>query len=571
MALSIKAQIEKIKQRKAGGGKKTNSSGMQFRASKGNTFVLFIGDEGTILVYIKDGTVQSRQFVPDTSPQSLGEFRQTIIKDANASIIMVLDTMDQTYLQQTLPPVSSLSVNKLIKRRLDREFGSVEIKGALPLGRETTGRKDWNFIMVAVEKSPQLAAWLEFVEDLPNHFRGIRLVSVESENIVKFIDKAANLNADGAKHKWKFFVSHNKVGGFRQVILKDGRIVFTRLAQPIGESNIEMVAGNIEQEMQSTIEYMKRLSFNPQDGLDIYIIASSGIKAAIDRKKFPTAVMHIYTPYEFAECMGIEGATQPADQFGDVILAATIGCSRKHVLPFTTVHSKRVDQYRQLLAMQRMVGVVCSVGMVGYAGVLGVGMFSMSQEAGDMEDKMKSQRSRIEALRQEINRSDIDIEKANHLLELYMQLQQEKSSPHAFLGMLMPIKQSPVWVKQIIWEMTSKGKNEGMLAAVEKSGMKAEMQIEFLDVINDRKAFKLASKKILEDMKVWLPGYDVSYTSLPTAFTEQTALQTSIDTEEETAETQPAQTGPVEATVTIQDAATIQQAPAVIRNRGPFP
>src|SRR5690606_17941331 len=115
--------------------------------------------------------------------------------------------------------------------------------------------------------------------------------------------------------------------------LRGGRIIFTRLAQPVGESSAEVIAGSIEQEMLSTIEYMKRLSFSPQTGkLDIYIVASSNIKAAIDAKRFNATTFQILTPFEVAQHLKIEGAAQPTDQFGDVIMAALIGASKKHVL-----------------------------------------------------------------------------------------------------------------------------------------------------------------------------------------------------------------------------------------------
>src|SRR5262249_30241251 len=145
--------------------------------SKGAKYVLFLGDEGAILIYLKGNAVQSRQFIPDASEHNLREFKQTLAKNVHAPLVMVIDSMDQSYVQQTLPPVSSLSVNKLIKRRLERDFASSDIKGALLLGREKTGRKDWNFLMVAVEKSPQLTLWLDFIEDLPHRFLGIHLAS----------------------------------------------------------------------------------------------------------------------------------------------------------------------------------------------------------------------------------------------------------------------------------------------------------------------------------------------------------------------------------------------------------
>ncbi len=113
-----------------------------FKATSGTKFVLFhYGDEGAILIYNQGKTVQSRQFGPDASQQGLNELSQSLAKDPRAPMMIVIDTMDQSYVQQTLPPVSSLSVNKLIKHRLARDFGANDIKGAILLGREKTGRK----------------------------------------------------------------------------------------------------------------------------------------------------------------------------------------------------------------------------------------------------------------------------------------------------------------------------------------------------------------------------------------------------------------------------------------------
>ena len=81
------------------------------------------------------------------------ERQQTPLTNAPPKPLFEIDSIDQVFVQQTLPPVSSMSVQKLINRRLEREFKPEDIKGALVLGKEKTGRKDWNFLMVSVEKS----------------------------------------------------------------------------------------------------------------------------------------------------------------------------------------------------------------------------------------------------------------------------------------------------------------------------------------------------------------------------------------------------------------------------------
>ncbi len=505
----------------------------KFKAKSGAKFVLFLGDEGAILIYLKGNIVHSRQFVPDASQENLREFRQTLSKDPLASLILVVDNMDQSYVQQTLPPVSSISVNKLIKRRLERDFGANDIKGAILLGRETSGRKDWNFLMVALEKSPQLSVWLEFIQELPNRFLGIYLLSVEAEMIVKRLEQALGVPKEGTGAEWKFFISHNKVGGFRQVILRNGRIMFTRLAQPVGESNAEVIAGSIEQEMLSTIEYMKRLSYTPQSKLDIYIITSSAIKAALDPTKFSASTFHVFTPYEVGQYLHIEGAAQPTDQFGDVVLAATVGSNRRHVLSLSAPQTRRVDQYYQYVMYQRVAAAMAICGVLIYAGYIGRDILGLMSDSDRLKAEIAIQGKQLEALRREIKNSNIDVEKASDLIDMYRQLQVEKFMPLLLIEKLQPATKSPVWIQSIDWGFGSDIRvNRRAQAAAgaaeakpQSTQMTATIGLEFPQEASDPKMFRVVSKKVLADFKQWFQGYNVKYSTMPDQVTETDKIE----------------------------------------------
>lgn len=518
------------------------------KVAGGTRFVLFLGDEGAILTHIKGNVVLSRQFIPDASQDNLREFQQTLYKDPAAPLYLVVDNMDQSYVQQTLPPVSSFGVGKLIKRRLERDFSANDIKGAILLGREKTGRKDWNFLMVALEKSPQLKVWLDFIQELPNRFVGIYLVSVEAELILKRLEKGMGLSVEETGVEWKFFVSHNKVGGFRQVILRNGRIIFTRLAQPVGESTPEVIAGNIEQEMLSTIEYMKRLAFTPQSKLAIYIIASSAIKAAIDPAKFSASSFHIFTPYEISQHLGIEGAAQPTDQFGDVVLAATIGGSRKHVLTLSAPQTRRIDQYYQFIIYQRLGAVLATFFIFCACVFIGRDIYRLSEEAAALASDQASQQRALDDLRNRIKQSNIDVEKASDLFDMYRQLQAEKLSPLPLLKKLEPIVNSPVWIKSVEWDsiagsrlnraqiMQTRNPGAGVPAASE-SHMLTTVMLEFPQQASDSRIFKVVSKRVLSDFRNIFKGYDVRYTSVPdeVAESEQMQITASAGKQEDTA------------------------------------
>jgi len=536
MALKIKKNAKPKKSREP---RKTKAPGK----SKGAKYVLFLGDEGAILIYIRNNSIQSRQFVPDASEQNLGELRQTLAKDTTSPLLLVVDSMDQSFMQQTLPPVSVVSVNKLIKRRLERDFAGNDIKGAILLGREKSGRRDWNFLMVALEKSPQLTVWLNFIQDLPNRFDGVYLASVEAELLVKSLERALGGAKKEDEAEWTFFVSHNKVGGFRQVILRNGRIIFTRLAQPIGDSNAEVIAGGIEQEMLSTIEYMKRLSFSPQSKLDIYIVTSGNIKSAIDPAKFGASSFHIVTPYEVAGYLGIEGAAQPTDQFGDVVLAASVGLSKKHVLKLSAPQTKRIDQFYQLITYQRMASALALLGIFGYAGYTGYGIYTLIAENETLSHQRDSMQRDLDLLRNNIKDANLDVEVASDLIDLYQQMGKEKSSPLPFFRKFEALGREPVWVTALEWETpppasaASSGGVPSSAAAMPPgaapsaaahsgaSAMQATVTLEFPKEASDPKFFRVLSKKILTDFKQQFQGYDVSYSSMPDMLKENEKLE----------------------------------------------
>jgi hypothetical protein len=518
-----KKKPEASSQRKEKAESEPRSRGRRFL--KGSRFVLFVGDEGTILLYMKENVVVSRQFVPDASEQNLEELRTTLNKDTKAPFSMAIDSLDQSYVQQSLPPVSSMSVKKLINRRLERDFGPEDIKGAILLGREEGGRKDWNFLMVSIERSRQISLWLDFAFSLPNRFSGIYLVSIESEIIIRNLERAMGVGKAGTGAKWKFFISHNKVGGFRQVILKNGRIIFTRMAQPIGESTPEVLAGNIEQEMQSTIEYMKRLSYDPADGLDIYIIAASTLKPVIDKNKFKYKSFNILTPYEVAKYLGIEGATQPTDQFGDVILAACISSSPQHVLSLTTPESRRFDQLYSIFKFQRIGAAIMIMATVGYSMGVASDIYLRLLDSDDLMVAKRQHQSNLDNLKDEIKRSNLDVDKTGDIIELYQLVLKQKASPLTFIARVEAVIKTPIVVKSIEWVVDEKGPGGAVLAKPKNT---AVLSLQFPDV-PDLEAWRLVSKRILAEMKLIFKDYDVSFSRLPQRFSESEKMDINFD------------------------------------------
>ena len=500
----------------------------KFQATSGAKYGLIVGDEGAILIYMVGKEVKSRNFIAHASSDNLKEFGTILAKDTKAPLFLVIDSMDQNFIQQSLPPISSLGVRKLIKRRLNRDLGADIIKGYILLERDKEGRRDWNFLMVSLENTPHLNLWFEFIESIDNRFMGIYLLSVEAENIVKNIDvvlatqnKDTKLESDS---QWKFFVTHNKVGGFRQVILKDGLIIFTRLTQPVGEVNAEVIAGNIEQEMLSTIEYMKRLSFSYNQGLDVYIVASEEINNSLDLVRMQAKNIHKFTPFEVAKFFAITGAAQPLDQFGDVIMTACITSNRKHRLVLHLPRMLKINNIYNIIKYQRIASILVLLVVIVYGVIIGVEALDKYSEIENLNQKKESQQKKLDDLNVAIKKSGMDVKKINDTVILYEQLSSESRSPLPLLSRLRSAIMSPIIINEVLWENggSSKGATAPMAAPNSQANLETvSLVLRFPEAANTKETFDVIAKKILKDVRREFPEYDVSYKKLPPIFSEE--------------------------------------------------
>jgi len=508
-------------------------------------FTLLVGDEGTILIHMKGSRVLTRQFVPDASESNLAELRETIEKDNLAPITLIIDSLDQAFVQQTLPPVSSMSVQKLIKRRLDRDFKPEDIKGAIVLGKEKTGRKDWNFLMISVDKSPQITLWLDFIMSFQNRFRGIVLLSVEAEIFIKKLDRAIGGIKIAPLPEWKFIVSHNKVGGFRQIILRNGRLIFTRLAQPVGEPTPEVIAGNIEQEMVTTIEYLKRFGFDSRNGLEVYIIASDPVTKILDTKRFDAVVAHVMTPFKVAEYLGIDGATQPNDQFGDVIMAAAIGGSSQNTLKLTTVESRQYDSIQKLKYGQRLFGTFLILGLIVYGATLGYATLLLNSDVEDFQQKIRLSEQGLQKAKEKVVESKIDIETVTDKIELFKATKEQKRSPLPTLTLVAAAIKPPIIIKSYHWQMGDKvkwptGATAPLLVsdpATQITGVPAvvpepvtiTLEVEFPAGLKNAAMYKKFSEDTMKEIQAALKGYTILFSDAPKEYLDSDNLQIVFD------------------------------------------
>lgn len=497
-------------------------------SSKGASFVLTIGDEGAILVQMQKKKVIRRLFAQSPDPDHTRSIDDAFRSAPSAPVTVLIDTMDQSYVRQTLPPVSSLSVGKIVRRRLDKDFSPDDIKGYLVLGREKTGRKDWNYLMASLANTPQLQNWLAFVVERSNPFRGIGLVPLEAQGFMLATEKAL-LKKEGKDAKsleWQILVNHHKVGGFRQVVLRRDRIIFTRMAQPIGDSSPIVTAGNIEQELTNTLEYLKRMGLQDTTTLSVVVIASEEIKQSLDRKNIKAGQYHCFTPFEAADLLGLSDAAQPEDQFGDVVLSAFVMRQRRMLLTLQTSYTQRLKTFSTNIFRLWLGGGIAVAGLLGWAGMSGYDIISGKSALDDLETQRASLQQALIGVKDTLKKLPRDLPVYSDTVTMVKLFDKRIYDPVSFVQTLSDTLNGDALVTSYDWSV---GELNLMTHDADKRMINTEIGLRFTVPREPRDQFALRAMGVLDRIHKAYPEFDVTHTELPGILSENRDLKAMIE------------------------------------------
>lgn len=544
------------------GGK--NKKEKKARGVGGSRVVLMVGDEGGVLVHMKRGKVAERLFSPGPTSPETDDMSAMMRKIAKAPLYVVFDTVDQSYVQQALPPVTSLNVNKMIKRRLERDFSADYIKGAFALNRDKTigGGKEWQFMIAALQQTPLVRAWINVIMQWPNPCKGIMLLPVETIEIINRLQrvmKKQGIIDDDKPADWQFLVTYNKVSGIRQIIFRKGRLVLTRLGQPAMDSSAETIAGTIEQEVISTREYLKRLAQQEKETQRVLILASEDICKNIDISKLRSDHVDIITPYQASEMLDLEGAAQPSDRFGDSFLCAALATNKKRQLLLSIPELRKQHVFTYALYGQRAVAACSVLGLAGYIGSAAWDALNIDKEIEELTRKQTAKQLEVENLKKKSSRTPDELDRIIAVADLFESINRETYRPDRMLDQLSGVLNEHVQVLDFSWHLRNPNAAPtpaapapnappGTKPALEGPPVDAALTVEFPAALSvDRNKLQLEVTNVLNQVKIKFPKYQVNYSVAPTVSSDNERIDVTLSQQGAAPKPEEVKAGPVQA------------------------
>jgi len=477
-------------------------------------FILTIGDDGAILLYIEKGKIKEQLFT--TSLEETGEFSELLEKNKKVPIYIYLDTMEQNYDIQTLPPVSRFALKNIINRKLDNKSG--DIQKAYKVGRNDQYRKDWLYLFISIANSSILFDWIKYIQDFPNRFKGVYLLPLETTKLISELGKEQ-------KSRWKLFISHNKVGGFRQIILRDGRLLLTRLTQPLENQNPEIMAGNVEQETRNTIEYLKRFSLGDNESIDMYFIYSEKIKEVMDLEQFEIHNTFSFTPYEAAQRLGIADNIAEDEKYGDVLLASYFAKTKKPILKLFDKLSAQINKLYNINFYAKVATCLVVPAFAIYISLTSNNVYTFQKDMKFLEGEKQKATQGFQKVQKDSREIPIDIDNITNILSLYETISVGANTPLPLISKFKAISTEEVLVYSLSWSSTD------LIRAVKKEidvVETAKFRVKLLKDSNDIDEISKAADKFVKNLQKNLPSYNVKMLDLPGIFQSDETWQETI-------------------------------------------
>jgi len=375
----------------------------------------------------------------DTIPWGAENFEKNvasiIAKDCGKKPVLILnDMVEQHYRKERVikTGVNMMDKSSMLKRKLNVAFPNYPIRAAYPL-KEKIAKTDSQtaadiYIFAAVANSDQVTKTIDATKKSLASVAGLCLLPVESSDMVKALStKLGGKNARKKKNIWSVFIGQHRNGSLRQVLTKNGELALTRMSPVVEkDDDPELWAGEIYQEFKSTMSYLSRFGFDPEDGLDVFVMANPAPGEVLKSLVEEECDLHVMDVGEAAKALGMQIGMQDDMRYADPLHVAWAGRKGKFILPMKATEVDEVSKPRQVAMI---VGLGLSVGasFLAYQAFGQVG--KLAEIHGDI-DNSKRQKAQLDVKYQtEVQRLEglgFDVRLVQSSLSVYDEFEKDR-------------------------------------------------------------------------------------------------------------------------------------------------
>lgn len=393
---------------------------------------------------------------------------------ADGNVIILNDTVEQHYRKEKISKLSPLDRNNIINRKLAIAFPGYPIRAALPLKepkkkgvKDDNSGKDHLFLFAAIPSGEGYRKITESIKLAECGLKSFSLLPIESTSLVdKIFDKLETENPAQEKSLWRVLIGQHEGGGLRQIVVKNGQIALTRMTPVVlpEEGNGAEWASDVAQEFESTLSYLSRFGFSPNDGIDVALIGAHDVTSLVGDMISVPVNFYPLTVSRAADLVGIKlGATGQQSNFANPLHAAWISKKTKLKLPLNAKDLETVVKPRKIAFFASFL----LLGLIAYGGFMSIDEFLNASHARKNLEIVEAKKIEAERIYQdEIKRKEalgIDITLIQGTLDVFKDIDNQYVDP---LPLIKTVSENLQNLKLDSFELSTEFSSAGSAAAV---------------------------------------------------------------------------------------------------------
>jgi hypothetical protein len=293
--------------------------------------ILLVGEDSVIL-FGRGGKADLtlRWDAPDFEARLSAAFR-----DSGGKVVLLFNDNGHTYRRE-----DNLTVEEGLKR-LEENFAKMKVRGALAFRRARAANAQlgrYDYLFIGLENSLRHNLLGKVLDDAGVGVVGCSVLPVESTALVAALSEKVRSKSK-PKGRWAMIAGLHQTGGMRQVIIRDGELALTRI-HPVNAASPAALAQVTVEELQASINYLRRFGYKDTDGMDIMIICSAADKKLYSTYVLKGATLHALTVQEALAQLGLATAS-PETRYADALYAAWTERTEKLALHLSIPAVKR--------------------------------------------------------------------------------------------------------------------------------------------------------------------------------------------------------------------------------------
>lgn len=362
--------------------------------------ILLVSDEFLTIFAISSKGAKLVETVPWGADNFEKTISRIIARDCGKKpVLIVNDMVEQHYRKERVVKtgVSFVDKSSMVARKLNVAFPNYSIRAAYPLKEKIPKTESQPaadvYIFAAVANTDQITQTVNATKQSLASVSGFCLLPVESSDMVRALSVKTGKKGK-KKNTWSIFIGQHRNGSLRQVLTKNGELALTRMSPMVeSDDNPEVWAQELLTEFKSTMSYLTRFGYDPDDGLDVFVMANPAPGEALRAIVDVDCDLHIMTVDEASKLLGVSLGPQSDMRYADALHVAWIGRKGRFILPMKAAEVDEVSRPRQIA----MGAALLLFGGMAFLGYQNATSYSQLSTAVDEINTFKRQKAQLDA------------------------------------------------------------------------------------------------------------------------------------------------------------------------------